>query len=277
MNREHVDLPIAARSGLYIEKAHTRLVRPAHLLAVLYVLLAIGIFLALIPWVHGHPYSAIDLSITRALQSLRNPLLDFLMETAGLPGLFPQVVALNVLIIVILFLCRLRWPALTLALCGPVVGLSSNWLRYMIDRPRPSSDLVWVAQQIENGHYSFPSGHVLGFTAIFGFLWYLGFRLARPSWTRTALLVAYGALIALVYVSRVYVGEHWATDVLGAFLVGSVYLVGIIAFYEWRPMRGAYRARPRSAASGPSADPSVLPATAHARSPQDSERKPPPA
>src|SRR5512142_3358466 len=141
MNQGHVDSPLAARSGPAIEKAHTHLVRPVHLLAVLYVVLAVGIFLALIPWVHGHPYSAIDLSITRALQSLRNPPLDLLMETAGLPGLFPQVVALNVLIIVILFLCRLRWEALTLALCGPVVGLSSNWLRYMLDRPRPSSDL----------------------------------------------------------------------------------------------------------------------------------------
>jgi len=49
--------------------------------------------------------------------------------------------------------------------------------------------------------------------------------------------VLFGILIALVGVSRIYVGEHWASDVLGAYLLGSVTLVAIIQFYIWGKTR----------------------------------------
>ncbi len=180
-----------------------------------------------------NPVVGIDVEITRALQSLRNPTLDLFMYLLGYPGLYPQVIPLNAFIILILYLCRAKWESLTLLALGPIIGIVGTLLRYTIDRPRPSPDLVWVDQQIEHLHYSFPSGHVLGFVAIFGFLWYIGWTQVKPSWHRTALLIAYAALIALVAISRIYLGEHWASDVLGGFLTGSAFLASVILFYEW--------------------------------------------
>lgn len=198
-----------------------------------YVLVGTVLCLALTFIVGRTPYFPIDLEITRALQSLRSPVLDEFMILVGYPGLFPQVIPLNAFIILALYLCRLKWESITLMVMGPIVGIASTLLRYSIDRPRPTPNLVWVAQEIEKGHFSYPSGHALGFMAIFGFLWFLGYTLIKPSWQRTLLLIAYAALIAFVGIGRVYVGEHWASDVFGGYLIGSVYLALTIAFYEW--------------------------------------------
>ena len=219
-----------------------------HWLAFAYMLIATGLFVVL-TFMLGHtPYTSLDLAFSQWLQSFRNPWLDFLMEFAGVPGLFPQVIPLNVLVILILFAFRLRWEALTLSIVGPVVGITSTLLRYSIDRPRPTPDLVWVAQEIERGHYSFPSGHALGFVAIFGFIWFIAFTRLRPSWQRTAFLIAYAALIGWVGISRVYVGEHWLTDVLAGYVAGSVYLVGMILLYNWGKPRFFTGSRPEAKA-----------------------------
>jgi undecaprenyl-diphosphatase len=42
-----------------------------------------------------------------------------------------------------------------------------------------------------------------------------------------------GSLILLVGVSRISLGQHWASDVLGAYLVGGIMLAGIILLYQW--------------------------------------------
>ena len=46
-------------------------------------------------------------------------------------------------------------------------------------------------------------------------------------------MVVFGLLVLLIGVSRIYVGEHWASDVLGAYLLGSLTLVGILQLYRW--------------------------------------------
>jgi undecaprenyl-diphosphatase len=74
----------------------------------------------------------------------------------------------------------------------------------------------------------------LGF---FGFIWFLAFSLLKPSLKRSLPLVVFGGLIVLIGVSRIYLGEHWASDVLGSYLLGSLTLVVIIQFYLWGKTR----------------------------------------
>jgi len=50
---------------------------------------------------------------------------------------------------------------------------------------------------------------------------------------RTLLVVFFGLLVLLIGISRIYVGEHWASDVLGAYLLGTLTLVAIIQLYRW--------------------------------------------
>ena len=100
-----------------------------------------------------------------------------------------------------------------------------------MDRPRPSADLVNVISQLRD--YSFPSGHVLYFTAFLGFLVFLVYTLLKNSWWRTLLMVVLGGMVALIGLSRIYEGHHWASDVLAAYLLGSVWLTLSVYVYRW--------------------------------------------
>ncbi len=206
-------------------------------LVVSYLVAASALFILLAVLVAHTPYFPIDLAFTRFIQSFRNPTLDLFMKLVGLPGYWPQTIVLNAIFVLILYFCRMKWAALAILVVGSFTGLSGTLLRYTIDRPRPSPELVWVAQKIENGHFSFPSGHVVGFTAILGFMIFLGLMQLKPSWHRNLILALYALYIALVGVSRIYVGEHWATDVLAGYLYGSICLVLMILFYRWLERR----------------------------------------
>jgi membrane-associated phospholipid phosphatase len=89
--------------------------------------------------------------------------------------------------------------------------------------------------------YSFPSGHVMFYLGFFGFVGFLAFSLWKPSIKRTLLLVLIGTLVALIGVSRVYLGEHWPSDVLGSYLLGSLTLVASIQLYRWGKPRFSAR------------------------------------
>jgi undecaprenyl-diphosphatase len=75
------------------------------------------------------------------------------------------------------------------------------------------------------------------YTCFFGFLLFLVFTLVKPSWKRTALMAIVGIPIPLIGVSRIYLGEHWASDAVGAYLLGGIALAGIIQFYRWGKSR----------------------------------------
>lgn len=205
----------------------------ASLFVAIYVLIAAAAFAALALTVKSAPYFPIDLAITRAVQSFRSPGLDLLMKLVGMPGYFPQTLVINVIFVIILYACRMRWGAVTLLVGAALTGGVGSLFRYGIDRARPTADLVWIAQLIEKGHYSFPSGHVLGFTAVLGFILFLGLTLSQPSWHRDLLVAVYVVYIALIGISRIYVGEHWPSDVLAGYLFGSIWLIFMILFYRW--------------------------------------------
>ena len=98
-------------------------------------------------------------------------------------------------------------------------------------RYRPTSNLVHVVQQIQQP--SFPSGHTLHYTVFYGFLIFVIATNFKSSWPRNVALVIFALLIALVGPSRVYLGEHWPTDVIGGYLIGALCLAPLIAGYLW--------------------------------------------
>jgi undecaprenyl-diphosphatase len=63
------------------------------------------------------------------------------------------------------------------------------------------------------------------------------YTLLKRSWMRSLLLALLGMFILLVGISRIYLGQHWASDVLGAYLLGGFLLAGILLLYEWGKQR----------------------------------------
>ena len=190
-----------------------------------------GAFALLTFLVKTTPSFPIDLAITRTIQSIDFPLFDKLMIVISWPGFSPQSFLLCALIVVIIYAIGLHWEAVTALVAACLPPIVNVLVKDYIQRPRPTVDLVHVFRILDS--YSFPSGHVMFYIGFLGFLWFLAFTLLKRSWRRTALLTIYGIFILLVGVSRIYLGQHWASDVLGAYLLGSLILVGIIQFYRW--------------------------------------------
>ena len=68
---------------------------------------------------------------------------------------------------------------------------------------------------------------------VFGFLFFLAYTLLKNSRRRTLLFFIFGGMVALIGWSRIYEGQHWASDVLAAYLLGSVWLTLSVFFYNW--------------------------------------------
>ena len=78
---------------------------------------------------------------------------------------------------------------------------------------------------------SFPSGHVVQYTALFVGAFFLVYGLAKPSVWRTSALVLLALPIVLVGPSRLYLGQHWLSDVLGGYAVAVLFLVPYCSAY----------------------------------------------
>jgi membrane-associated phospholipid phosphatase len=167
-----------------------------------------------------------DLLLTRLLQrSFSGGFADFLLMRAGdLIWFLPPLTVLVALVG--------RWwlAALFLFLAGATGVLIPDAIKLLVARPRPSAHLVQV-YHIPEG-YGFPSSTALLSVVLLGLVSYLLWQ-ARPP--RPISIVTFGIsllMILLIGLSRVYVGEHWATDVLGGWLFGGAWLLVLVAAHR---------------------------------------------
>jgi membrane-associated phospholipid phosphatase len=196
-----------------------------------YVVFALIAFAALALLANTTPVFQPDVNITRDLQSDMPSWFGLVMQVISWPGYGIQSVVIITAVVALLAYLGLRWEAITALLAGIVAGALNTLVKIVVHRPRPGADLVNVFQVLNS--YSFPSGHVMFYTAFFGFLLFLSFILLKRTWLRLLINVVLTIFVALVGISRMYLGEHWASDVLGGYLLGSLVLIIAIIFYRW--------------------------------------------
>jgi membrane-associated phospholipid phosphatase len=181
---------------------------------------------ALVVWLNP---LVVDVPVTREVQEINYGPFNWLMLAVSAPGFEPWDYLFPLVIVgAIALLRRLVEAAFFLLATG--LAESAVVVKDLVQRPRPSADLVNVVHTLTS--YSFPSGHVTGYTLIFGFGFYLAFTLLRPGAWRALLLGATGALVLLVGPSRIWMGQHWASDVLGGYTLGFGLLLLIIGLYR---------------------------------------------
>ncbi len=191
--------------------------------------IVLALFGLLAWWVHIHPILAIDVSITREFQENHALWLQYLMMAVSVPGQFFEIqTAFIVLAALIFWLFDLRLEALFVVGLSAVSSLLNLVIKLVVARPRPTTRLVDVIEYARG--LSFPSGHVMSYVALWGLLFSFGIILFRGNyWWRTALLIVSALFVVLVGPSRIYLGDHWASDVLGGYLIGGV-LLGLALF-----------------------------------------------
>jgi undecaprenyl-diphosphatase len=198
-------------------------VRWGSILLVVYAIL-LALFALLAWWVSYHPILPIDVLITQQFQDNQSPWLHNTMVAVSLIGdVVPLFIGLIVLAATLFWLVDLRLEAVMVVALSATSAMLNVLIKYIVARPRPTSDLVDVMHTVSG--MSFPSGHVMSYIAFWGLIFAFTMILFKGRhWWRTTLLIVSGLFVVLIGPSRIYLGAHWASDVLGAYLIGGVLL-----------------------------------------------------
>jgi membrane-associated phospholipid phosphatase len=182
---------------------------------------AAGVFAKIADEIASRETSDFDRAVGLAIRRLDTQPVDLAMRIASALGSWP---VLTVAVVVVVAWCARRgdwFAASTLSGVAICAALLNAALKQTFERLRP--DFVHGLAAPQN--YAFPSGHAMAAMAIYGMIAFIAAR-ERPG-SRWVPFAAAGALVLLIGTSRVFLGVHWTTDVLGGFAGGTfVLLVG---------------------------------------------------
>jgi undecaprenyl-diphosphatase len=160
------------------------------------------------------------------------PVRDWVSDhrTGALNTFFTNVTDLGswqVVVIGLVVLLAIAWRT-----CAPMAGMlivatlarpACEWLiKTGVGRERPSTGAL-----VESGGPAFPSGHVMAAVALWGLVPPVVALVTHRRTLWWAASIVSGTIILLVAASRVYMGVHWLSDVIGALLFGAIYLLVI--------------------------------------------------
>lgn len=101
-----------------------------------------------------------------------------------------------------------------------IVAAINQALKYVIQRPRPTEFRI-----IDESGYSFPSGHSMVSMAFYGLLMYFAYKKIQNKYLKCTVCIGLAILILLIGLSRIYLGVHYASDVIGGFCFSIAYLI----------------------------------------------------
>ncbi|MFJ3640659.1 phosphatase PAP2 family protein [Streptomyces sp. NPDC090108] len=129
------------------------------------------------------------------------------------------------------------WPALWLVLTCALAAGVQQVMKAAVGRPRP----VWP-DPVDSARYAaFPSGHAMTAMVVCGLLLWLLRRRTASTALWGAAVAASVVTVAGVGLTRVWLGVHWPSDVLGGWLLGALMVTAAVAVYEWPRVDGGHR------------------------------------
>jgi undecaprenyl-diphosphatase len=192
------------------------------------------------------PIVALDTRIENLLYAFRDPLLVKVFLWITLLAKAKIILCVVLLLAVVFFLWNKREFVIPLLVTVTGSGMFNLLGKVAFHRQRPPGVGVYTETS-----FSFPSGHAAIAAALYGFAVYFLWRRAATWGRRLNILFAGIFLVAAIGFSRLYLGVHFLSDVLGGYLLGLLWLIIGISIAEWN----ARKERPPAA-------PTLAPATA---------------
>jgi undecaprenyl-diphosphatase len=161
----------------------------------------------------------LDHSIGVAIAGSRVPVLNYIaLNVTALGG---EPVAFITLLIAVLYLASTEYGARGLWIAAPALGvlLTSSLVKQLVHHPRPTTAIIPLPDS-----YTFPSGHAATACAVWLTLALAATRGERPVRARRVLIGSAIGIALLVAWSRVYLGVHYPSDVVGGLLLGSAWV-----------------------------------------------------
>lgn len=188
-------------------------------------------FAALAAARQAYATSLFDSTVVRLLHGVQSPLLTRWAILGTQLGSFPIAGTVAAVFVVVL-LFRRMWTAAALVVI--VYGVGYYWgatAQALVRRVRPPQANALIP--VPNA-FSFPSGHSITAMLLYGAIAFLVWRTAESRLVRVATVAVCTVLIVLVGFTRAYLGVHWPSDVVGAWLLGGAWLALIAgAYIEW--------------------------------------------
>lgn len=131
-----------------------------------------------------------------------------------------------IIVIATIAIIFIRNKRIKLLLASNLIGITiiNNLLKVIIARDRPN-----INRLVNESGYSFPSGHSITSMVFYGYLIYLIYRYVDNKKIKVSLIIFLSLLILMIGFSRIYLGVHYTSDVMGGFLLGVVYLIVFIS------------------------------------------------
>jgi undecaprenyl-diphosphatase len=208
-------------------------VRRRRIVALVAIAVACLVAFALLAWSlmsHGWT-SSFDDSINALIRPARVPLATVVLWLVSLPGDPPVIAPLTVVTALLLAMWGLRPGAVLLIATMAGEAVVQHFVEVLFARPRPSAHFALIRLPVP---YAFPSGHAWASLLLAAILGLVLWRSLPRNWpVRVAIVSGVLAVALLVGASRVYLGVHWPTDVLGGWVLAVFSFVAVSAAYLW--------------------------------------------
>ncbi|WP_235589082.1 phosphatase PAP2 family protein [Tepidibacillus decaturensis] len=178
-----------------------------------------------------------DLPIIIWVQSLENSYLTEVMKFFTWIGSTKIVIAIIIITSIILYVLlkhRIELVFFVIVMIGSTA--LNNLLKVIFHRERPT-----IHRIIEETGYSFPSGHSMAAFTLYAMISFLLWKHLRSRFGRGLMILFATVMILLIGISRIYLGVHFPSDVLGGYLASGVWFTLSVMIYQWYLERRAKR------------------------------------
>jgi len=165
--------------------------------------------------------SQVDTQITNYVLSFRSQRLsDYFIIITDIGDVYGYLIVFS-LCAVVFYLIFKNWTYVAQLSLVLLLALSSNLLlKQVINRTRPEIEHLVTVKTL-----SYPSGHAMTAMAFYGFLIFLFYRFKIHAFLKTVIIIFLAVLILSIGISRIYLGVHFPSDVVGGFIAGFIWVV----------------------------------------------------
>ncbi|MCM3760801.1 phosphatase PAP2 family protein [Alkalihalobacillus oceani] len=171
----------------------------------------------------------LDEALIHHVSTLEHPFLTAMLIALSYIGSTTPVVVISIVLLIVLYQCTKKKRDIIFFTVVSLCSVSLNvLLKSYFERERPT-----IITMIEETGFSYPSAHAMAAFTLYGAVTFLFWRHLKKRKSRRLLLGAASCMILLMGFSRIYLGVHYPSDVIGGYLVSGTLLTISIFIYQW--------------------------------------------
>lgn len=178
------------------------------------------------------PLVAVDIRIMNLLVAIRDMQFAKVFLFFTYLANWQIIVSLGIVFIVWLWLTGERYRTVLLVMTVFTAELAYTFIKFIVQRARPDAGFALIQQ----GGFSFPSGHATVAMALYGLVGYYLYSRYKQRWVKLLVLLVSFAVILLIGFSRMYLGVHWTSDVFSGWALGLIILIVLISAFDYRKL-----------------------------------------